>query len=185
MRRVSGGWLIGIAVNLTHIGWAALSIAFGAHAATAEGRNMEVLTLVIDGQQVALSQSPRQEGGDRVLVPVRAFSEALGAEAKKLDANGTLAVCKGDLCISLPEEETISIDGEVFAYLSAFGGELGLRWQLAGSTLRVSTGKRMATGMAVGSRPPVFELPDLHTGATVSSADFVGKKALFYVWASW
>jgi hypothetical protein len=205
MRRVSGGWLIGIAVNLIHIGWAALSIAFGAHAATAEGRNMEVLTLVIDGQQVALSQSPRlvpcptnglhsanahlsdrtPEGGDRVLVPVLAFSEALDAEVKKLDGNGSLAVCMADLCIPLSEEETMSLDGEVFAYLSAFGGELGLRWQLAGSTLRVSTGKRMATGMAVGSRPPVFELPDLHTGATVSSADFVGKKALFYVWASW
>lgn len=144
---------------------------------------MESLALVIDGEEVALSQSPRREAG-RVLVPVRAFSKALGAEAKELDGNGSLAVCKADLCIPL-KEETLSLDGEVFAYLSAFGEELGLQWQLEGSTLRVTTKSRVATGLAVGSRPPVFELPDLYTGATVTSADYVGKKALFYVWASW
>lgn len=142
---------------------------------------MESLALVIDGEEVALSQSPRREAG-RVLVPVRAFSKALGAEAKELD--GSLAVCKADLCIPL-KEETLSLDGEVFAYLSAFGEELGLQWQLADSTLTVKTEGGVATGLAVGSRPPVFELPDLYTGATVTSADYVGKKALFYVWASW
>ena len=146
---------------------------------------MEALALVIDGEEVALSHSPRMEGGDRVLVPVRAFSEALGAETKELDANGSLAVCKGDLCVPLAAEDTLSLDGEVFAYLSAFGEELGLRWQLADSTLTVNTEGRVATGLAVGSRPPAFELPDLHTGARVSSADYVGKKTVFFVWASW
>lgn len=156
---------------------------------------METLTLVVDGEEVVLTQSPRREcsnrdsptreGGDRVLVPVHAFSEALGAEAKDLNGNGSLAVCKADLCIPLSEEETVSIEGEVFAYLSAFGKELGLQWQLADATLTVRTEGRVATGLAVGSRPPVFELPDLSTGSTVSSADYVGKKTVFFVWASW
>ena len=101
---------------------------------------METLTLVVDGEEVVLTQSPRREcsnrdsptreGEDRVLVPVHAFSEALGAEAKDLNGNGSLAVCKADLCIPLSEEETVSIEGEVFAYLSAFGKEPGLQWQL-------------------------------------------------------
>ena len=156
---------------------------------------METLTLVVDGEEVVLTQSPRREcsnsdsptrdGGDRVLVPVHAFSEALGAEAKDLNGNGSLAVCKAALCIPLSEEETVSIEGEVFAYLSAFGKELGLQWQLADATLTVRTEGRVATGLAVGSRPPVFELPDLLTGSTVSSADYVGKKTVFFVWASW
>ena len=146
---------------------------------------METLGLVVDGEEVALSQSPRRGAGNRVLVPVRAFGEAVGAEAKELDGNGSLAVCKADLCIPLSEGETVSLDGDVFAYLSAFGEELGLQWQLANATLTVNTEGRVATGLAVGSRPPVFALPDLHTGATVSSADYVGRKTLFYVWASW
>ena len=79
----------------------------------------------------------------------------------------------------------MSIEGEVFAYLSAFGRKPGLQWQLADATLTVRTEGRVATGLAVGSRPPVFELPDLLTGSTVSSADYVGKKTIFFVWASW
>ena len=103
---------------------------------------METLNLVADGEEVVLPQFPRREcsnwssstrdGGDRVLVPVYAFSEALGAEAKDLNGNRSLAVCKADLCIPLSEEETVSIEGEVFAYLSAFGKEPVLQWQLAG-----------------------------------------------------
>ena len=73
----------------------------------------------------------------------------------------------------------------MFAYLSAFGKELGLQWQLADATLTVRTEGRVVTGLGVGSRPPVFELPDLSTGSTVSSADYVGKKTVFFVWASW
>ena len=36
----------------------------------------------------------------------------LGAEAKDLNGNGSLAVCMADLCIPLSEEETMSLDGE-------------------------------------------------------------------------
>ena len=176
-----------ISVTRIYIAWVALAIGWSAHPVTTEGlETMEALALVVDGEEVVLSQSPRREPpGARVLVPVRAFSEALGAEVKEMDGNGSLAVCKADLCIPLSEEETLSLDGEVFAYLSAFGEELGLQWQLSDSTLRVATGGRVVTGLAVGSRPPIIELPDLHTGVPVSSADYVGKKTVFYVWASW
>ena len=40
-------------------------------------------------------------------------------------------------------------------------------------------------GLGIGDRPPGFTLPDLHAGDPISLEDYLGKKAVFYVWASW
>ena len=32
---------------------------------------------------------------------------------------------------------------------------------------------------------PAFTLPDLYTGDPTASWDFLGRKAVFYMWASW
>ena len=40
-------------------------------------------------------------------------------------------------------------------------------------------------GQAAAMAPPGFTLPDLYTGEPVSAEDFRGKKAIFYMWASW
>ena len=109
----------------------------------------------------------------------------MGAEAKDLDGSGRLAVCKGDLCIPLSDEQTPSFDGEVYADLSAFGDALGLQWQLSDSVLTIITSEAAPIGLAAGARPPAFALPDLYTGALVSSTDYAGRKTVFYLWASW
>ncbi len=40
-------------------------------------------------------------------------------------------------------------------------------------------------GLSIGHMPPAFTLPDLFTGEMISSGDFRGKKAAFFMWASW
>ena len=116
-----------------------------------------------------------------------AFCEAVGAEAKTLPGGGQLAVCKGDLCIPLNvgKTETVSIDEITYAPLTAFGEPLGLLWQTEADTLRVTSGAGERTGLGIGDRPPDFTLPDLYTGEPVSLSDYRGKKAVFYMWASW
>ena len=149
---------------------------------------MEAIALFVDGQQVAVTPSPRRDG-DRVLVPLAAFPKTVGAEAKELDGNGRVGICREDLCIPLEAEDRRTIDGEDFAFLSSFGEALGLHWTLGDDVLRVALrvepASSTARGLAVGARPPVFQLPDLATEELVSSDAYVGRKTVFYMWASW
>jgi hypothetical protein len=145
---------------------------------------VRVLKLHLDGRPVTLTPAPRLENRE-VLVPLHAFCEVVGAEAKVSPGGRQLAVCKGDLCIPLKQAETVSIDGVVHAPLAAFGEALGLRWQTEGETLRVTSGAGGRIGLGIGDRPPDFMLPDLYTGNPVSLSDYRGKKAVFYMWASW
>lgn len=145
---------------------------------------MRVLKLHLDGRPVTLTPAPRLENGE-VLVPLRAFCEGVGAEAKTLPGSEQVAVCKGDLCILLKQAETVSIDGVAYVALSAFGESLGIRWQTEGDTLRVTSGAGDRTGLGIGDCPPDFTLPDLYTGEPVSLSDYRGRKAVFYMWASW
>lgn len=168
--------------------WIAVSLFLGAVSThSQEKRPMNVLKLSIDGQPVTLTPAPRLQHGE-VLVPLHAFSEAVGAEAKALPGSEQLAVCKGDLCIPLRQAETVSIDGVVYAPLTAFGEPLGLRWRTEADALRVTSGTSSAggqIGLGIGDRPPDFTLPDLYTGEPVSLSDYRGRKAVFYMWASW
>lgn len=145
---------------------------------------MRVLKLHLDGRPAPLTPAPRLEKGE-VLVPLHAFCEAVGAEAKTLPDSEQVAVCKGDLCIPLRQAETVSIDRVTYAPLAAFGEALRLRWQAEGDTLRVTSGAGDRIGLGIGARPPDFTLPDLYTGESVSLSDYRGRKAVFYVWASW
>ena len=143
---------------------------------------MQGLTVVLDGRPTALTPGPRFDK-ERVLVPLRAFSEAVGAEVKELDGNGQLAVCKGDLCI--PLSAVLSLDGAVFVPLAAFGEPLGLKWKVDGDALRVTSENGVRSGLGIGNRPPDFTLPDLYSGEPISLGDYRGKKTVFYMWASW
>ncbi len=145
---------------------------------------MRVLKLHLDGRPVTLTPAPRLEN-EEVLVPLRAFCEGVGAEAKTLPGSEQLAICKGDLCIPLRQAETVSIGGVTYAPLTAFGEVLGLRWRTEADTLRVTSGVGDRAGLGIGDRPPDFTLPDLYTGDPVSLSDYRGRKAVFYMWASW
>ncbi|MFQ6041880.1 MAG: stalk domain-containing protein, partial [Candidatus Poribacteria bacterium] len=99
--------------------------------------NKEVSSMIsvhkfyIDDRPVSLTPAPRLKNGE-VLVPLQAFSEAVGAEVKTLDGSGRLAICKGDLCIPLDVSgaNAVSIGGVIYAPLAVFAGSLGLRWQM-------------------------------------------------------
>jgi len=165
--------------------WIALSLFLGAASThSQEGLLVRVLKLHLDGRPAPLTPAPRLKDGE-VLVPLHAFCKAVGAEAKALDGNGQLAVCKGDLCIPLKQAETVSIGGITYAPLTAFGEPLGLRWRTEADALQVTSGAGGQVGLGIGARPPDFTLPDLYTGGPVSLSDYRGRKAVFYVWASW
>ena len=149
-----------------------------------EDTPMQVLKLYLDGRAVALSPEPRLDNKGSTRIALHAFCRAVGAEAKTLDG-GPLAVCKGDLCIPLGPEDTVSTEGTVYARLEAFGEALGLAWTVEGDALRVTSGKGVQTGLGIGQRPPDFALPDLLTGERVSLSDYWGRRAVFYMWASW
>ena len=143
---------------------------------------MQVLELFVDGRPTSLEPGVRLDQG-QVLAPVRAFSEVVGAEVKSVGGGEELAICKGDLCV--PLSATTTVDGVVYARLSDLAAPLGLSWEVEGEVLRVSGGREEEIGLGIGKEPPGFTLPDLFTGAPVSMHDYRGKKAIFYMWASW
>lgn len=149
-----------------------------------EGQTMSDLSVVVDQQKTTLAAKV-QDG--QVYVALDAFCSAVDAEAKTLEENGPLAVCRDDLCIPLNvagTEDTVTVDGLLFGRLAAFGEPLGLSWTQNNGSLTVTTGQAV-TGLGIGNTPPAFALPDLYSGASVSSSDYVGKKTVFYMWASW
>ena len=143
---------------------------------------MKELELRVGGRTVDLVP-PACLANGQPLVPVRSFSQAIGAEVEELD-NGGLAVCQGERCVPLTRAEMLEIRGEMCAPLDELGKALGLDWQMTGEILRVSAGNE-PRGLEIGQPAPDFELADLHTGKPVSADDFRGKKAIFYMWASW
>ena len=148
---------------------------------------MRELSLCLDGRPVPGAPEARMRDGE-VLVPLYSFVEAVGAEAKTPEGDGALAVCRGDLCIRLKSDgsEVSLVRNTQYVALSAFGEALGLRWKVDGDAVEVTTMRgNGGVGLGIGARPPGFTLPDLDTGNPVSPADYLGRKAAFYVWASW
>lgn len=143
---------------------------------------MQRLKLSIDGRSSALLPGPRLEG-ERVLVPLHPFSAALGAQLKVPESGGQRAFCLGDLCVPIREE--IALEGEAFTPLADLAEALGFGWQLEGRDLQIRTAVVGDAGLGIGMEPPAFELPDLYTGEPISLRDYRGKKAVFFVWASW
>lgn len=161
-----------------------LSTFLLAQADARKERNMASLDVSIDGQKVAISAAVQ---GDAVFVALDTFCEAVNAEAKTLEANGPLAVCRDDLCIPLNvsgTEDTLTVEGVLFGRLAAFGDPLGLKWTQNNGSLVVTSGQA-ASGLGIGNTPPSFTLPDLYSGEAVSLSDYRGKKTVFYMWASW
>ncbi|NKB66415.1 MAG: hypothetical protein GKR89_05100 [Candidatus Latescibacteria bacterium] len=39
--------------------------------------------------------------------------------------------------------------------------------------------------LRVGQEMPRFSVPDLHSGALIDSGAFLGRRSIFYIWASW
>ncbi len=152
-------------------------------AAGREVLTMQSLELFLDGQPVSLNPAVKLADG-QVLVPLEAFGQFLGAEVKELNG-GQLAVCRGDLCIPLLEEETATLDETIYAPLAGMGEALGLSWSLEGKVLRVSATFEEPVGLGIGQVPPAFTLPDLYTNESVASGSFRGKKTVYYMWASW
>lgn len=144
---------------------------------------MKELELRVDGRTVDLVP-PACLANGQLLVPVRSFSQAVGARVEELDGGG-LAVCQGELCVPLTGAEMVEVEGEMCTRLDDLGEALGLDWQVTGEILRVSGAGREPRGLEIGQPAPDFELADLHTGELVSADDFRGKKAIFYMWASW
>lgn len=150
---------------------------------------MTELRFELDGAAQALARPALHRGG-RVLVPLADFCSRLGAELRDVDGRGSLAVCSGDdLCLILQPADRCEMEGELFAYLDAFGEALGLRWEVSGEALAVRSGAAAlagtAVGLGLGQRPPGIRLPDLYTGDLVSADVYRGKPAVFYMWASW
>ena len=140
----------------------------------------------IDRELTPLTPVPRLINGE-ALVPLHAFSQAVGAKVKTFEGSEKLTICKGDLRIPLDVSgaDSVSIDGVVYASLAAFADVLGLRWQMADDTLSVTSSVIDHTGLCVGDRPPDFTLPDLYTGERVSLKDYQGKKTVFFMWGTW
>ena len=125
--------------------------------------------------------------GERVLAPLEPFCDRLGAEVKNLEGPGHTAICRGDMCIPLNAGElrdTKQIDGAEYVYLDSLEDGLNLH-VYQNSEVAVITTKSTERGLSPGDVPPEFTLPDLFSGDLVASSDFLGRKVVFYMWASW
>jgi hypothetical protein len=146
---------------------------------------MSTVSVSIDGQPSRVSAVVKD---DAVFVALHDFCQSVNAEAKTLAEGGPLAVCREDLCIPLnrtDRPDTATVDGVLFGRLDAFGGPLGFTWDVKDGVLSVMTEQMVPVGLGIGHKPPAFVLPDLYSGASVSIDDYLGKKTVFYMWASW
>lgn len=152
-------------------------------AENSEVRNMQGLELRLDGRPVAMETAVRLVD-EEVCVPLEAFCRLVGAKVEVVNGE-QLTVCKGDLCVPIQAEEGVTIEGITYAPLDGFGEALGLSWVLTGDVLSVRSSVEDQIGLSIGQFPPEVSLPDLYTGERVSAAAYRGKKAIFYMWASW
>ncbi|MEE2657620.1 MAG: hypothetical protein VX733_03885 [Candidatus Latescibacterota bacterium] len=151
---------------------------------------MQPLNLTLDGKTVPLKPAVQTEASNEIWVPLHEFCHAVGALVKDLDGQGRIAVCDdtdGDNCVLLHPEETLKgDDGVVLGRLAAFAESLDLSWSVSDGVLEVAhDAGDVLTGLGVGDRPPQFSLPDIITGEPRSPSQYTGRKAVFYMWASW
>jgi hypothetical protein len=143
------------------------------------------MELSVDGRPVVLDPSAQQDK-DGIWVPLTPFCEAVDAQLKQVGESW--AVCDetdGDICVLLTGTDQRDADGAAFGRLGAFADPLGLDWRIDGAVLAVSRGRAPTVGLRVGDQPPAINLPDLDSGEPVASPAYIGKPAVFYMWASW
>jgi hypothetical protein len=176
----------------------ALSLCLSAaYACNKEVAMTNALKLNINRKPVSLTPAPRLKNGE-ALVPLQTFSKVIGAEVKTIEAGKKFSVCKGDICILLDvsSEDVVSINDVVYFSLAAFAEPLGLQWRIEDDTLKVispampplnkeGTERSENLGLGIGAHPPDFTLADIYTEDLVSLKDYLGKKTVFFMWASW
>lgn len=165
---------------------------------------MKQLRLTVDGISCKLSR-PVLRMNSSTLVPVDEFARAIGAEVvgpgsgasagepfpgeadvgNQAGGPGAVALCRYERCVPIDADSIVDVDGRMYADLTAFGGALGLRWRVGEEVCHVNTDDQHTTGIRVGQNAPVFTLPDMRTGEPVSSNVVLGRKAAFFMWASW
>ena len=128
----------------------------------------------------------RQEA-ERLLLPLANCAEALGAEIKSVPGLERPALCQGDLCIPLDaggRTDTHEVDGVTYVYTDFIEEAMGYHVQ-SGKDGWLLTKDSASTGGNPGDLPPAFTLPDMRSGDPVSVSDYLGRKVVFYMWASW
>jgi hypothetical protein len=146
--------------------------------------SMEMLGRIFkDGKKLAIPVSALLVDG-AVWLPVAEAAALAGAHAEET-SDGTSILCRGDFCVPVRDEDRRVVDGRDCINLATVAAAFGLGWEVQGADLYVSDTVENTAGIIAGMRPPDFTLPDLHTAEPVSLGDFVGKKAIFYMWASW
>ena len=143
------------------------------------------LDVYMDGTEVP-SLTARALDDGTVIAPLEAFSQAIGADVRPIDDSGTPAICLNDVCVPLEAADLVTWKGTEHARIDAFAPEIGIGWTVTANALHLTTESGdPVTGLNVGDRPPDVTLPDLNNGEPVSIGSFRGKKAIFYMWASW
>ncbi len=143
------------------------------------------LIVHIDGKRTAPLVA-RALGDGAITVPLETFSHAVGAHMRPIDGTGAPAICRDDVCVPLETSDIVTWQGEDHVRLDAFAADMGIRWTVEADALHVTTvSGEPVRGLNIGDRPPDITLPDLNTGEPTSIGSFRGKKAIFYMWASW
>jgi hypothetical protein len=127
----------------------------------------------------------RREG--HLLAPLVPICESLGTELKLFEGPGKTDVWRGGLCIPLNAggaEDTHLVPSCEYIKVDVLADVLGLEVSLGEDSTMVSA-NGSANGLGFGETPPAFTLPDLYTGDPTASWDFLGRKVVFYMWASW
>ena len=144
---------------------------------------MDIHRLFMDGTPLSLPTAPTL-ADNTVWLSVQSAAKLVGANVQETP-DGTPMLCQGDFCVLLAENDRLAIDGQPCITLQSLAHSFGLECDLKDTDLYISTTERQMPGLGLGMRPPSFTLPDLYTGKLVSLDDFIGKKAIFYMWASW
>ena len=135
-------------------------------------------------KEVRLSDGRTLEGatwdGGVCWVPEKALRFFEGVHTRRLD-DGRRALCREELCAPLDDGHWRGGDGAVS--LEGLCAALDLEAVDAGGAWRLQP--RLPAGLGVGMRPPDFVLPQLNGGAERSPAHYHGRRAVFYMWASW
>ena len=138
------------------------------------------MKIIIDGTDLPIEGRLRD---GQLLAPLTGFVESLGAEVRPAGP-GQTTICRGDLCVLLADDDVAQSDGVDHVVVDHLSDALDFDIRIDGDTAMVIS-KTGDHGLSPGDSPPEFALPDLFTGESVSSRAYLGRKVVFYMWASW